>query len=227
MSFAWRHGYEWELPNELDRDFDRGFKDRLKGHPAVITCRSPWVRLDLDAAPAIFRNASVIGVNHSLLALPANFCVSSGDPQFWQLVRPSEWPQVTFILAGSQRNLDNMAAHQWPNVRAFTAPPELPPEMQGWQRRLPRPFHCDNTGNAAVWLAWYMGAAPLYIAGAHHRLCETTIHGDSPELDPDDGGRSVRHYQQTLPQGRRELQKLVAVIRADGVTVHWPGEEGA
>jgi len=224
MRFPYRLNYEWELPNELDREFDRTFKNILKGSPAVVTCRSPWIRLDLADMPGIFDDVPVIGVNMSCLSIPARYCVSGGDPVFWKHVRPSEMPRTNFILAGSERNLDFMAANEWPNVWAFTPGGILPPEICRHQRNLPRPWKFDNSGNVAVWFAWYAGADPIFVAGAHHKLCENVIHGDDPTLFKVTD-EILAHYRATLPHGRKELEELVATIRADGRIVHWPGEK--
>jgi len=226
VKFPYRLNYEWELPNELDREFDRSFKNILKGSPAVVTCRSPWVRMDLADMPGIFVDAPVIGVNLSFLSIPARYCVSGGDPLFWRHVNPSEHPRVNFILAGSERNLDAMVAQDWPNAWAFTPGGILPRGFEKHQRNFPRPWKYDNSGNVAVWLAWYMGADPIFIAGAHHQLCQSTIHGDDPTLDPT-GEALLQHYRGSLPAAREELQNLVVAMRADGRLVQWPGENHA
>jgi hypothetical protein len=224
MTIPWQTGDEWRIPNELDKVFDRAFKNALRGSPATVVCRSPWCRLDLDHMASVFRTGPFIGVNLSILSFPSTYCVSGGDPFFWRHVRPSEHPRTSFVLPASQRNIDYANANNWSNVTLYSAPPELPPGMQRHQRNLPRPWKCDNSGNVAVWLAWYMGADPIYIAGAHFKLCDQVIHGDSPELD-EPGDELRRHYQGSFERDRRDLTGLVAAMRSDQVIVHWPGEK--
>jgi hypothetical protein len=223
LRFEWRPGYEWDIHNALDQEFEKRFKDALRGSPAVVTCRSPWLARDLADQPGIFDEAPVIGVNFSILKYPCHYLASGGDPAFWPLVNPRDYPGVSFIMPGSQYVLGRQSQEGYANLWCFTGPAVLPPGRQKHQRELPRPWKYDLSGEIAVWLAWYMGASPVYVAGCDFRLKDGRIHGDRQDENDLDHKTEV-HYRGSLPDGRINMQGLVDAMRASKIHVNWPGE---
>jgi hypothetical protein len=219
----WHSGYEWEIPNALDREFERRFRNCLKGVAAKVILRSPWLHEDLASLPGIFTDAITIGCNLSIQSFPAHYCVSGGDPGWWANCNPEDYPGTVFILPGCQDALRRLSEHDYSNVYLYTSPPELPTGQQKHQRHLPRPYKNGLTGYVALWLAWYIGCSPVYLAGCDFALREGVIHGDQPhpaDLTPE----TKALYLDSFTYGRLDLTGLVEAMRLSGSLVNWPGE---
>lgn len=223
----------WDIPNGLDRAFEAYFRGRHQAMAGTVLCGSPW--LDADLAGLKGPPGPRIGVNLTAMARGADYCLNCGDVRFLALANPRLHPRLTFVLACVDTVIAWLNVHSWPeNVRLYTSPPVLPPGITETQRGLPRVYQGHNlSGPAALWLAWYMGLDPIRLCGCHCRLSPAGEYygtkGMLEELIPDEAER--RKYLATarglLPEFARKTLELVEVIRADGVTIDWPGETSA
>jgi hypothetical protein len=178
------------------------------GRPGLVLCRSPWLALDVEHTPALYRHAVKIGVNFTVLAHTLDYC-AGGDGAFWRLVDPRKYPKTLFLTGANP----GPPLNQGGNLTDF---------------QVTRKFSTVNA-MVALWLAWYVGVNPIRICGAHFaRHPDGAFYGDLPleRVIPDRIKRKkyLQNYAGRLPWLAREFSHEVDELRKSERMVEWPGE---
>lgn len=217
---------DWYVPADLSM---QRLRDRGLNRKALVIARSPWHPADIGTfyRKHLDERAVTVGVNSAGLVWRCNYCVRM-DADALAEYDIGHYPDTVFVVPDTDPC--KRWAEQWPKARViwFHLPPELPPELRRFNRLHPRPWGCDTyTVMVATWTAWFMGCSLIFVAGADFKDKAGAVYApcDSRALARKDDERTRLDYQQkTWPHARQKFAELVAAIRADGVTVEWPGE---
>lgn len=193
----------------LDRRQEKRLRDIHLDRPGILFCRSPWLLPDINGTPDKYLLGVRIGVNFTVEFLDhLDYCFA-GDPAFWERVDPREYPDTLFLTGmnpGAPRNTGG-------NVTDFKI------------------TRLKSTVNsiAALWFAWYVGANPIRINGAHFAIHpEGEFYGDIGLQDQMPDAMKRRQYlvqqQGRLPFMAREFITTVETMRKLGRNIDWPGE---
>jgi hypothetical protein len=227
-SFEWHSGYEWTIPNLVDRLFEAEFLGRFRGQRGVLLCRSPWVCEDTQMIGTGY--GCFVGVNHGILKWGNLLDVVVGsDLVFFRDCDPRLYPDVRFVTGFSQNKPRLLGDMGWPdNVFCHTSPAVLPCGHTAPTRDFPRPALGvpPLSSTIALWLMWYMGCPEVFIAGAHFAKRDGEIHGDY-KAKPAEGRTEEdvqRNYDLLMPQMAQQFLATVERFRSLGLDVVWPGE---
>ena len=198
-----------------DLAFELRFKDCHAGLPAVVIGKSPWAREDVAAVERACPSAIRIGVNDSA---GRHHCLYS--PWLDVAVKDHILPGVLHVCQDTPV-FREIFKDQPDAAMFFTSPPELPPGEGRFNRRWPRPWGCAQfTSTLAVWLAWYMGCSPVYLAGLDFRPRAGRWY-DTREVT----GEYAGFLAATMPENRGQIIDLAQAMELDGREVIWYGRD--
>jgi len=199
--------------NATDLVFELRFKRCHKDAPAIVIGKSPWVEDDMRAVNRAVPTAVRIGVNDSAGRWHCDY-----SPWLDVNVKDHLLPGVLHVCQDTptfRAIFDGKDAL----VNFFTSPPDLPPGSGKFNNVWPRPWGCITyTSMLAIWLAWYMGCRPVFIAGIDCRTREGRWYDDR-----DVSAEQYVHLTQTMPDNRDGVFRLTEAMEADDVPVVWYG----
>jgi hypothetical protein len=199
--------------NATDLAFELRFKGCHRDAPAIVIGKSPWVEEDMRSAERAAPTAIRIGVNDSAKRWHCDY-----SP--WLDVQVAEHllPGVLHICQDTP-TFQKIFAGQDALVSFFTSPPDLPAGWGKFNRHWPRPWGCITyTSMLSIWLAWYMGCRPVFIAGIDGMTREGRWYDDR-----DVSAEQNEFLTQTMPANREGVFQLTEAMEADDVPVVWYG----